>query len=103
MPRLVSGVPWGERGPSKGRGGTSDTRDWMNRRSGGRLWGLDRSPSPGRGQSGEQSGPTGYGKGRQADDGDIRSPFLMLDLWALGHENPVAEGGIPVYPPRAVC
>ena len=102
MPRLVSGVPWGKRGPSKGRGGTSDTRDWMNRRSGVRLWGLDRSPSPGRGHSGEESRLTGYGKERVADASDIRSALRITHPGGSGRENPTGERGIPVHPPGAV-
>ncbi len=73
-----------------------------NCRIGVRLWGFDRSPSPAWGQSREESGPNGHGKGRGADAGDARLALPMPHLWPSGCEHPIAERGIPVHPPRAV-
>ena len=73
-----------------------------NRRIGVRLWGLDRSPSPGPGHSRAETGPTGHGKARLAEAGDVRSALPMPHLRASGRESPIGERGIPVHPPRAV-
>ncbi len=73
-----------------------------NRRIGVRLWGLDRSPSPGPGHSRAETSPTGHGKPRRAEAGDVRSALRMRHLRPSGRENPSGGRGIPVRPPGAV-
>ena len=57
---------------------------------------------PWSGHSGKESGLTGYGKGRVADAGDIRSALRITHPDVSGRENPIGERGIPVHPPGAV-